>query len=273
VTEFTCPLCGEHRFAVLESQDDWLARAAASVDERKVIGAIVANDPDLAFGAIVRCKSCELATLQHRPSGAALGGFYERYYANQSYATKREKKIARARKRIRRLAKLTDGKRFLGKRFLDVGASLGFAVEAARLEGFDAHGVELDPDAVAKAKAAFPGCHFEAGSAGDVAARGETFDIVYCSEVIEHVPDFRGFADALLRLVAPGGVLFVTTPAEGHPRTPKPLVSWVQVKPPEHLVWFRRAHLRTLFDKPGYRYGRWVNVKPGHKLVIRLDRA
>lgn len=268
MTDFTCPLCGGHHFTVLESQSGWLARAAATSDERKAIGEIVADDPALQFGAIVRCDSCGLATLQTLPTDDALGGFYERYYANHSYATKRDKKIVRARKRIKRLAKLTNG-----KRFLDVGASLGFAVEAARLEGFEAHGVELDPDAVAKAKAAFADCHFEAGSAGDVAARGEMFDIVYCSEVIEHVPDFRAFAEALLSLVAPGGVLFVTTPADGHMRTPKPLVSWVQVKPPEHLVWFQSAHLRTLFDKPGYRYGRWVNVKPGHKLVIRRERA
>ena len=261
---FSCPICAGAQLRVLETQADWLVRAAEAEDERKLIGEIVAGDPALHFGAVVRCEGCDLATVARVPDAQALGGFYKRYYANHSYATKRDKKIARARKRVRKLAKLTSG-----RRFLDVGASLGFAVEAARLEGFQAHGVELDPDAVAKASAAFPDCRFEAGSAGEVAARGETFDVVYCSEVIEHVPDVRAFADALLALVAPGGVLFLTTPADGHPRTPKPLQSWVQVKPPEHLHWFARSHLQTLFDRPGYSVGRWINVKPGHKLVVR----
>ena len=261
---FRCPLCGGVDAHVLEMQADWLARAAAADDERALIGAIVADDPALHFGAVVRCAACDLATLERLPSAPALGGFYERYYANASYGTKRDKKIARARKRIRRLKRHT-----AGRRFLDVGASLGFAVEAARREGFAAHGVELDPDAVSRARDAFPGCTFEAGSVAEVAARGEVFDMVFCAEVIEHVPDPVAFAGALMNVVAPGGVLFLTTPADGHPRTPRPLVSWVQVKPPEHLHWFQREHLARLFDRPGYAVGRWRNVKPGHKLVIR----
>ena len=109
------------------------------------------------------------------------------------------------------------------------------------------------------------------GVSGSAEAGGAVFDLVYCSEVIEHVEDVRGFAKALMTLIAPGGLLFLTTPADGHRATPKPLVSWVQVKPPEHLHWFARSHLLTLFDQPGYRPSFQFNPKPGHKLVVRRD--
>ncbi|MEL6687435.1 MAG: class I SAM-dependent methyltransferase [Pseudomonadota bacterium] len=265
---FTCPVCGGHVATVLESQADWLKRAAQTSDERRLIGEIVASDPTLDFGAIVRCDSCGFATVQAYPSTEALGRFYSAYYASASYGTKRDKKIRRAAKRVGRLKrKIKTG----SSRFLDVGSNLGYAVEGARLQGFDATGIEIDGEAVAKAQADFPQNSYIQTNVETFAERGETFDFVYCSEVIEHVVDVRSFADALLSLASPGGLLFLTTPADGHRATPKPLTSWVQVKPPEHLHWFARSHLLTLFDQPGYRTRFQFNPKPGHKLVVQRD--
>ena len=38
------------------------------------------------------------------------------------------------------------------------------------------------------------------------------FDLVYCSEVLEHVPDDSKFVGELVGFLAPGGVLVGTTP-------------------------------------------------------------
>jgi SAM-dependent methyltransferase len=266
MSEFCCPLCRSSRFQVLESQADWLVRAANTADERRLIGDIVARDPALAFSAIVRCQACGLATVQTPPSPDALGRFYSAYYASASYGTKRDKKIRRAAKRVKRMTRhIKSG----GKRFLDVGSNLGYAVEGARLQGFDASGIEIDPDAVAQAKTDFPNNRYLCTSVEAFAATNAPFDFVYCSEVIEHAVDIRSFADALYQLIAPGGILFLTTPAEGHLRTPDPLVSWVQVKPPEHLHWFAKDHLKTLFSKSDTTLRFQFNPKPGHKLLVR----
>jgi len=265
MTDFSCPLCDDTQFDILESQADWLTRAEASDDERKLIGAIVARDPALAFGGIVRCAGCGLATVQTPPTLDALGGFYSAYYASASYGSKRDKKIKRAVKRVRRLSrKINNG----GTRFLDVGANLGYAVEGARQQGFTSTGIEIDGAAVARAQADFPDNRYIETTVEAFAASGEQFDLVYCSEVIEHAVDIRSFANALSSLVAPGGVLFVTTPADGHRATPRPLVSWVQVKPPEHLHWFAREHLLTLFDHSDFSPRFQFNPKPGHKLIL-----
>lgn len=168
------------------------------------------------FDAIVRCAHCDLATVQTPPTLGALGEFYSAYYASTSYGTKRDKKIKRAAKRVRRLSRDIKSKApSTGKRrFLDVGTNLGYAVEGARLQGF---------------------------------------------------------AAALMDLVAPGGVLFITTPADGHRATPKPLVSWVQVKPPEHIHWFAKAHMLSLFDHDGFHPRFQYNPKSGHKMRLLRD--
>ena len=268
MSDFTCPICGGASANVLESQSDWLMRAEQATDERRLIGEIVASDETLSFDAIVRCASCGFATVMTPPTPEALGRFYSAYYASASYGTKRDKKIKRAAKRVGRLTrKIKSGSR----RFLDVGSNLGYAVEGARLKGFTATGIEIDGDAVAEAQAEFPQNSYIQTTVEEFAGRGEMYDFVYCSEVIEHAVDVRSFADALLKLVAPGGLLFLTTPADGHRSTPDPLVSWVQVKPPEHLHWFAREHLLTLFETPGYHCSFQFNPKPGHKLVVRRD--
>lgn len=268
MTDFSCPLCDCAQFGMLEPEGDWLARAANADDERALIGKIVEGDESLAFGGIVRCADCGLATVQTPPTPDALGRFYSAYYASASYGTKRDKKIKRAAKRVKRVRRrIKSG----GMRFLDVGSNLGYAVEGARLQGFEATGIEIDADAVLQAQADFPGGRFFVTTVEDFAQRGEQFDFVYCSEVIEHAVDIRGFADALMDLIAPGGVLFLTTPADGHRATPKPLVSWVQVKPPEHLHWLAKEHLLRLFGRDGFTPRFQFNPKPGHKLVLNRD--
>lgn len=267
--DFSCPLCSGATYSILESQSDWLARAAGSDDERRLIGEIVAQDASLSFGGIVRCGSCGLATVRTPPMPDALGRFYSAYYASASYGTKRDKKIKRAAKRVRRLTRKIKSD---GLRFLDVGANLGYAVEGARLQGFEATGIEIDGSAVIHAQADFPRNRYIETTVEAFAQTGEQFDLVYCSEVIEHALDIRSFATALMDLVKPGGVLFLTTPADGHRATPDPLVSWVQVKPPEHLHWFSRDHLLRLFDRPDMRPSFQFNPKPGHKMVLRRDR-
>ena len=48
-------------------------------------------------------------------------------------------------------------------------------------------------------------------AAEDLAAAGETFDVVLAMEVVEHVADRDAFIAACGRLLRPGGLLFVAT--------------------------------------------------------------
>lgn len=60
----------------------------------------------------------------------------------------------------------------------------------------------------------------------DAARRFGQFDLVICTEVLEHVADWRGSALTLSSLVAPGGALLITTRGPGFPYHPYPIDTW-----------------------------------------------
>ncbi|MBN8532092.1 MAG: class I SAM-dependent methyltransferase, partial [Alphaproteobacteria bacterium] len=155
-----------------------------------------------------------------------------------------------------------------GSDFLDIGCNLGYATEAARREGFNATGIEIDNDAVTTASISFPQNDYVCTTAEAFAKTGRRFDLLYCSEVIEHVPDMHGFAAAMAKLAKPGGHVFITTPDAGHFLRPKHFISWNEVKPPEHVCWYSKSTLQRLLEQHGFRIKKfWFTLKPGLKAL------
>lgn len=260
---FACRLCGSGGHQVLMGHTEFLDAAQRFGDARTRMGEIVSTRSDLGFGDLVRCDGCGLHSVATPPGPAALGAFYQAYYANENYGAKQDKKIARARGRLQRLKRT-----IRGRQFLDVGCNLGFAAEAARLEGFSAHGIEIDAAAVTAGQRLFPALDLRCMSVEALANTGEVFDLVWCTEVLEHAIDFRSFATALAAVVAPGGAIFLTTPDAGHWRRGD-FVGWDEVKPPEHLQWFEARHLRQLFEPLGFSVGFWPALKPNLRMLAR----
>ena len=107
------------------------------------------------------------------------------------------------------LADVAPGPRTL----LDIGCGFGFLVDFWRRQtGAEAVGVELaDYGAIG---ARMLGIEVHRELLQDCAAlAGRRFDIVYASEVIEHVPEPRAFVALLAPFVADDGVLVLTTPS------------------------------------------------------------
>ncbi len=260
-----CQICASENLSTIGTAQEWLEVARRSGRAPRDLSGALARAGRLQDFAFVKCADCGFRFVSPCPDAAYLGEFYRRYPGTEQYGAKRDKKIKRALRRIRRL------KRFApGRRFLDVGCNLGYAVEAARLEGFSATGIDLDARAVSSARAQFPEAAFYVSDVESLRASGATFDFVYCCEVIEHLPEVRPFAGSLAGLLGPGGLLFLTTPDAGHVRVPRAFLTWDAVKPPEHLCWFTKCSLRTLFEDVGFRPLRFsFNLKPGIKMLAR----
>jgi SAM-dependent methyltransferase len=220
---------------------------------------------------MIECRDCGLVAVSPMPDAEEIAAFYQDYHKSAQYRAKLGSKVRRARRRIRRV-----GGRGRGRRFLDVGCNAGFAVSAAASLGYHATGIDVDGEAVAWAAEHFPEAHFEAVSVEALARRGEVYDLIYCSEVIEHLPALDGFVQALRELMHADSRLFLTTPDLGHYSLRKPfsrrsLLDWDAVRPPEHLYYFNRANLRELFLRHGFRRVSCAwNSKPTIKAVIRL---
>lgn len=263
-SEFTCRLCGSQTFSVLVGHEAWHKTAEAMGEGYARLSGVVRNDPRLDFGALVRCAGCGLRQVARVPNEEALNSFYQAYYGNAHYAAKKEKKIARATRRLRAIVRQATG-----ARFLDIGCNQGYAVEAARRLGLYATGIEVDATAVRAAQAQFQGARFLHKTAEQMAQGSDRFDFLYCSEVIEHVRDPRSFMSALSTLAAPGAILFLTTPDGGHWRVPKQFARWREVKPPEHLVWFDKTTLGDLARAHGWSVRFEWNLKPGIRMIGR----
>lgn len=102
-----------------------------------------------------------------------------------------------------------------GLHVLDIGCGGGLLCEplarmGATIVGADASEVNIE---VAKIHAAQSGVEvdYRATTAEDLAAAGETFDVVLNMEVVEHVSDVDLFMSECCKMVRPGGLMFVAT--------------------------------------------------------------
>src|SRR5207302_6586570 len=100
-------------------------------------------------------------------------------------------------------------------------------------------GVDLDRPSIEYGRKHYPDNEFHCGTIENLAATDpEPFDLVYTSEVIEHVPDVRSFCGNISKVLRPGGCLFITTPDISHWRRPRDVRKWDGFGPPAHLIYF-----------------------------------
>ncbi len=128
---------------------------------------------------LLRCGGCGFVWLDPLPGRPEVAALYDDAYAQAStgYFAKAEKKLARARRRVRQILKLLPGGA-AGRSFLDVGCNGGFTAEAAREAGFTAFGVEPDPVSVAYARKHYPQATYVTGLLEDGAnGRDRLFDV------------------------------------------------------------------------------------------------
>jgi SAM-dependent methyltransferase len=126
----------------------------------------------------------------------------------------------------------------VGQRLLNVGCGTGGFNVAAQNAGADAWGVDADAEAVAIASARLEGRALR-GAAESLPFRDESFDIVYCYSTLEHVRDAPAAVAEMVRVLRPGGALYLHAPSrwacvEGHYK-----VFWIPGLP----RWAGRAYL------------------------------
>jgi 2-polyprenyl-3-methyl-5-hydroxy-6-metoxy-1,4-benzoquinol methylase len=97
-----------------------------------------------------------------------------------------------------------------GRALFDVGAGAGEFLHEARLAGFDASGNEVAPGAIEMAKD-LRGIQMHPGELATVEG-ADLFDAVTMWCVIAHTADPDGLMRDTLRVLKPGGVLFLRTP-------------------------------------------------------------
>ena len=100
-----------------------------------------------------------------------------------------------------------------GSRVLDVGCGIGGSARIlARDYGLNVLGISISPAQVERATQLTPSglsCRFQVMDALDLQLPDQSFDAVWSVEAGPHMPDKQRYADELLRVMRPGGLLAV----------------------------------------------------------------
>ena len=149
---------------------------------------------------------------------------------------------------------------------LEIGCGFGFSLDAGRVL-FGWHTVGVDPSPLARAGRAALDIDIRPIYADIDTELGGPFDLLYGSEVIEHVATPHAFLKICRAHLAPGGILVLTTP-DGDSVRPdvSPAILMPILSPGHHLILFSADALRDSALAAGFAFAQIV--RRDHGLVL-----
>jgi 2-polyprenyl-3-methyl-5-hydroxy-6-metoxy-1,4-benzoquinol methylase len=253
----TCPVCGSNA-------------PKARVLQLPVIIQQIAPPNNQVVMYLVACRECrthywtDLSTFHYEEPEAFAWG--TRFYLEQG---------ASIDGLIAPMARLADP---AIRSCLEIGCGFGFSLDASRrLFGWKTVGV--DPSPIARTGRDALNIDIRPIYADVTTDLGGPFDVVYGSEVIEHVATPHEFLQICRAHLAPGGTLILTTP-DGSAIRPDVPVSIVLpiLSPTQHLILFNADSLQQVAQTAGFKYTQIVPRENGLILYasdrpLRIDES
>lgn len=194
-----------------------------------------------------RCQGCLL--LFNSPRIADLGALYEAdYYV---FSETEHKRYGNALAEIKRHLCPAYGFANRPLDILEVGSAKGHLLHLLKHLGHNAMGVELSQHAAEYARQFFGADVYNGPIEAFVQEHSDRrFDVVWCNDVIEHVPDPLGFVAACARALKPGGRLILDTPNGGSAEILAGYQDWIGYNP-YHIFLFDHRNLAMLCQNVG----------------------
>lgn len=211
---------------------------------------------------IEECNACTLRFTQDVPVENAIGRYYKsedyishtntaKGFVNSLYHRVRKRTLKSKRKLIQEETGSKTG------RLLDMGCGTGSFVNEMKQGGWEATGLEPDPDARKVASELY------SLDIGDTSRfyqlQAGSFDAITLWHVLEHVHDLHAYIEQLRKLLTTNGKLFIAVPnyTSGDASTYKEY--WAAYDVPRHLYHFSPRSMKMLMEKHGLKT---VKYKP-----------
>ena len=195
---------------------------------------------------LVRCPQCSLVWLADPPRPEEMYQHYtEAYNRRISGAGASAPHRWRARK-----ATLTQYKQsgFL----LDLGCSAGSFLESVRGDSWKLYGIEMSA-AEARTAETRSGAQVFVGTVAEAAFPAESFDVITCFDVFEHLYEPRQVMAKVAQWLKPGGIFYVLVPNIYSAESRVFGTYWAGLELPRHLFHYSPDSLRRLAAVSGLR--------------------
>ncbi len=236
-----CNACGADNFAPISTVDSW------TIGRCRACGLVFVN-PAPFFGATDEfsemSRAFEYTEYMHQPISPEILAF------------ERQQLLANAGE----VARLNGSSAGPGRpmRFLDIGCGSGASVGAASGLGWDAIGIDIDPQLIAEGRAQLK-VDLRCVPILECGLPPGEFDFIKLRDVIEHVPNPLEVLVKVRELLAPGGNVLLVTPNERSLATQARVVLRrrrtlvATVPPPHHLHSFGTETLVRTLHRAGLR--------------------
>jgi len=217
---------------------------------------------------IVRCRGCGLTYVNPRLAIGALADLYTgQVISPAAYYVRTEHQDERS---FAQRVALIERYRKPG-RLLDLGCGPGTFSVAARARGWTTLGLDINAASVAHCRDR--GLDVIGGAFPHPDLAGKTFDVIAMNDFLEHLVDPAVALRMVRELLAPGGVVFISTPDIGSTMARLTGGRWLHLKPNEHLVYFDRRTIRALLERTGYRVEHVQSIGRIRNLGVALEKV
>jgi len=198
---------------------------------------------------LIACRTCRTEFLAPQPTDERLGEIYGAdYYTPWSVETA---DTVDAMKRLTFEPMLEACEPRPGRNVLDLGCATGSFLAEATRRGASAYGIDLNPEAIAMARARVPEAQLHVGVAADRPFPGVSFDAVVMIDFIEHVRDPEAELSVVRDFTHPGSRLVISTPRVDSLVRAASGRHWPQYRE-EHLTYFSRGGIGALLRRTGF---------------------
>ena len=133
---------------------------------------------------------------------------------------------------------------------IDVGCGKGWFLLEARKRGWDVYGTEFSDEAIKICIG--NGIKMVKGDLDSLDFEKVKFDVVFSSEVIEHVNNPIEQFEQMFSILRPGGLLYLTTPNFNCYLRFKYKANYTIIEYPEHLSYYTKATMHMGLSKAGF---------------------
>jgi SAM-dependent methyltransferase len=222
-----CPVCGQ------AGAQEWL------------------RAPDRLHGRqeryiLARCPACSLVWLSHPPKPAEMHLHYTDAYhklisaAGENSPTRwgfRQEAVAQHKQ---------------SGALLDMGCSSGAFLESMKGERWKLFGIEMSAEGARTAEAT-SGAEVFVGNILDAPFPPESFDVITCFDVLEHLYEPREVMARVAEWLKPGGIFYVLVPNVNSAESRVFGSYWHGLELPRHLFHYSPASLKLLAESAGLR--------------------